>query len=82
MLDRFLVGIVSVGALFASAYGYREGWWDYRFALLTIMKYTTFAAMGGVVISLIGLGAVLPGGSRRGWLIALLGVTNEQPLKP
>jgi uncharacterized protein (DUF1499 family) len=70
----FLVGIVSVGALFAAAYGYREGWWDYPFALHTIMKYTTYAAMGGVVISLIGLGAVLPGGSRRGWLIALLGL--------
>ena len=70
----FLIGIVSVGALFAAAFGYREGMWDYPFALLTIMKYTTYAALGGVVISLIGLGAVLPGGSRRGWLIALLGL--------
>lgn len=73
----FLVGIVSAGALFAAAFGYREGWWDYPFALLTILKYATYAAMGGAVISLIGLGAVLPGGTRRGLVIALIGLISS-----
>jgi uncharacterized protein (DUF1499 family) len=70
----FLVGIVSVGALFVAAYGYREGWWEYPFALLTILKYATYGGLGATVISLIGLGAVLPGGTRRGLLIALIGL--------
>lgn len=70
----FLVGIAALGALFAAAYGYQEGYWDFRTALLTITKYATYAGAAAVVLSLIGLGATLPGGNRYGLIISLIGL--------
>ena len=70
----FLVGVGALAGIFAAAYGYREGQWDYGFALLTITKYATYAGAGAVVLSLIGLGATLPGGNRYGLFISLIGL--------
>jgi uncharacterized protein (DUF1499 family) len=70
----FLIGIGALAGIFAAAYGYREGHWDYGFALLTITKYATYAGAGAAVLSLIGLGATLPGGNRFGLIISLIGL--------
>jgi len=70
----FLIGVGALAALFAGAYGYREGYWGYPTALLTITKYATYAGAGAVVLSLIGLGATLPGGNRYGLFISLIGL--------
>lgn len=70
----FLAGIVALAALAAAAYGYREGYWDYGFALLTITQYAALAGAAAFVIGLVGVGASLPGGTRRGLVFSLLGV--------
>ncbi|MDP6951376.1 MAG: hypothetical protein QGF53_01320, partial [Alphaproteobacteria bacterium] len=67
-----LLGIVSAGALFVAAVGYRAGQgefpfvppelhWDYKFALGTIIQYAAYAGLAAGVFGLIGLGATLPG---------------------
>lgn len=70
----FLAGAGALAGIFAAAYGYREGYWDYPTALLTITKYATYAGAGAAVLSLIGLGATLPGGNRYGLFISLIGL--------
>lgn len=70
----FLIGVGSLAGIFAAAYGYREGYWDYPTALLTITKYATYAGAGAVVLSLIGLGRTLPGGNRYGLFISVIGL--------
>ncbi len=72
----FLIGVGALAGIFAAAYGYREGYWDYPTALLTITKYATYAGAGAVVLSLIGLGATLPGGNRYGLFISLIGLAG------
>lgn len=69
-----LVGIVAAGALFVGAYGYRDGWWNYGFALLTINQYAAYAGAAAAVLGLVGLGAALPGGTRRGFVAALVAI--------
>ncbi len=70
----FLIGVAALGALFVAAYGYREGYWGYPTALLTITTYATYAAAAAVVLSLIGLGATLPGGNRYGLILSVIGL--------
>lgn len=70
----FLAGIGALAGVIAAAYGYREGYWDYGTALLTITKFATYAGAGAVVVSLIGLGRALPGGNRYGLVISLIGL--------
>jgi len=72
----FLIGVGALAALAAGAYGYREGYWDYGTALLSITKYATYAGLGAVLLSLIGLGATLPGGNRYGLFISLIGLAG------
>lgn len=69
-----LAGVAALAALWVAAWGYREGRWDYGFALLTISRYAALAGAGAVVVGLIGLGASLPGGARRGAVISLVGI--------
>ncbi len=80
-----LLGIVSVGALFAAAAGYRAGQgefpfvpaelqWDYKFALGTIIQYAAYAGIAAGVFGLMGLGATLPGSAKRGFAAALIAV--------
>ncbi|MBL28782.1 MAG: hypothetical protein CMM50_14650 [Rhodospirillaceae bacterium] len=70
----FVIGIVGVLLLLVAALGVRFDWWHFRFSLLTLMKYGAFAGVGGLIVSLIGLGRSLPGGIRRGATWALVGV--------
>lgn len=80
-----LLGIVSVGALFAAAAGYRAGQgefpfvppelqWDYKFALGTIIQYAAYAGIAAGVFGLMGLGATLPGSAKRGFAVALIAI--------
>jgi uncharacterized protein (DUF1499 family) len=69
-----LIAIVAAGALFVGAYGYRDGWWNYGFALLTINQYAAYGGAGAAVLGLVGLGASLPGGTRRGFVAALIAI--------
>lgn len=80
-----LLGIVSAGALFAAAIGYRAGFgefafvppnfhWDYKFALGTINQYAAYGGLVAGVLGLIGLGATLPGGIKRGFVGALIAI--------
>ena len=69
-----LTGVAALAALWAAAWGYREGHWDYSFALSTISRYAGCAGLGAVVVGLIGLGASLPGGARRGAVVSLVGI--------
>ena len=69
-----LTGVAALAALWAAAWGYREGHWDYGFALSTISRYAGCAGLGAVVVGLIGLGASLPGGARRGAVVSLVGI--------
>lgn len=80
-----LLGIVSAGALFAAAAGYRAGFgefafvppnlhWDYKFALGTINQYAAYGGLAAGVLGLMGLGATLPGGIKRGFVGALIAI--------
>ena len=68
------VGAAALAALGAAAWGYRNDRWDVGFALLTISQYAAWAGAGAVVAGLLGLGASLPGGARRGAVVSLLGI--------
>ena len=73
-LLSLLIGAAAPIALYAAAWGYREGRWDVGFALLTISQYAAFAGAAAVVLGLIGLGATLPGGARRGIALPVIGI--------
>jgi uncharacterized protein (DUF1499 family) len=69
-----LIAIAAAGALFAGAYGYRAGWWDYRFAFRMINENAFYGGAVAAVLGLVGLGASLPGGTRRGFVAALIAI--------
>lgn len=80
-----LLGILSAGALFVAAVGYRAGLgefafvppslhWDYKFALGTINQYAAYGGLAAGVLGLMGLGAALPGGAKRGFVGALIAI--------
>ena len=67
-----LVALASAVALAVGAYGYREQMFDVRFALLTVNQYASYAGAVAAALGLVAIGATLPGGRRRGFVIALL----------
>ncbi len=69
----FGLTVLAVLVLLIAALGYRWGLWDYRFALLTLMKYAAYGAGIAAVISLVGIGRAWPGGVRRGLIISVIG---------
>lgn len=72
-LVGFGLAVLCVLALLVAALGYRWGLWDFRFALLTVMKYAAYGAGIAAVLSLVGLGRSWPGGARRGLVISVIG---------
>ena len=69
-----LAGLAALAALWGASWGYREGHWDVGFALRTISQSAAWAGVAAFVVGLLGLGAALPGGARRGLVVALVGV--------
>lgn len=73
-LLAFLAGIAALAALCVAAWGYREGHWDVMTALLKISQYAAWGGVAAVVLGLVGIGATLPGGARRGRILSIVGV--------
>lgn len=69
-----VAGLAALAALGAAAWGYREGHWDVGFALLKISQYAAYAGIAAFVLGLVGLGAALPSGARRGIAVSLVGI--------
>ena len=51
----FWLAIAGVVGIILSPLGFRLGLWDFAFALRTVLKYATFAALAGLVLCIIGL---------------------------
>jgi uncharacterized protein (DUF1499 family) len=64
--------LAAVAALVAGL-GNRFGWWHYRVSF-DILKWAAYAGVVAALLSLIGAIQARPGGARRGFLPALLGV--------
>jgi uncharacterized protein (DUF1499 family) len=62
----FWLAVACAIAAIASPVGYRLGWWDFRVALLTIVKWATIGGAVAFVISL--LAAFLSRGAGRGYV--------------
>ena len=78
-LSGFVLGAGSVAALVVSGIGYRLDWWPVIEAL-QISEWAVFAAMLGLVLSLIGLILSRPGARRRGLAPSLLGLAMSLPV--
>jgi hypothetical protein len=51
----FWLAIAGVVGIILSPLGFRLGLWDFAFALRTVLKYATFAALAGLVLCIVGL---------------------------
>lgn len=66
------LAIASALLLLAAPLGYRLGFFSLRLALLTLLRWGAYLAIGAAAVSLVGLIITLarPKGSRRGFLLA------------
>ncbi|MCP3054258.1 DUF1499 domain-containing protein [Aurantimonas marianensis] len=78
-LGGFALGLGAIAGIAVSAIGYRYDWWQVTTAL-NISTYAAYAAVLGLVLSVIGLARSRPGGGRRGFLIGLLGLAASLPV--
>lgn len=62
----FWLAVACAIAAIASPVGYRLGWWDFRFALLTIVRWATIGGIAAFAISLIA--AFLSRGAGKGYV--------------
>jgi uncharacterized protein (DUF1499 family) len=51
----FWLAVAGVVGIILSPLGFRLGLWDFAFALRTVLKYATFAALAGLVLCIVGL---------------------------
>ncbi len=69
-----LLAVAALVGLVIAPLGYKQGWWDYDYALLTVIKYAAFTAAAAVLLGVMGLGHTWFGGNRRGMPLALLAI--------
>jgi uncharacterized protein (DUF1499 family) len=68
----FLLSIVAGAAVLGAAYGTRESAWGFRTGL-ALLRWGAGVALAGTLLSVAGLYVAAPGGSRKGFLLALAG---------
>ena len=69
----FLLALAcAVAAIFAGP-GHRAGWWHYHISF-DILKWAAYAGVAAALLSLVGAVQSRPGGTRRGFVQALLGI--------
>lgn len=72
----FVLAGIAVVLLALAPLGWRAGWWDFRFSLLTLMRWAAYVGLAAVVCSLL---ALVIGFARLDWrgivlaLVALIG---------
>ncbi len=69
----FALALLFALALAISGPGHRFGLWDWRTGI-TILKWAAYGGIGAASVSLLGAVLARPGGGRRGFIFALLGV--------
>lgn len=69
----FSLALLAALALAISGPGHRFGLWDWRTGI-TILKWAAYGGIGAASVSLLGAVLARPGGGRRGFVFALLGV--------
>ena len=72
-LAGFALALLAALALAIAGPGHRFGFWDWRTGI-TILKWAAYGGIGAVSVSLLGAVLARPGGGRRGFVFALLGV--------
>ncbi len=69
----FLVALLAGLALWLAGTGYRLRWWELQPAF-TILRWAAYGGLVAAVLSLLGVILARPGGSRRGFPLALTGL--------
>lgn len=78
-LVGLLVGIVAIGLVTASAAGYRGEWWHFTTSI-QLFEWATYVAGIALLLALVGAFRARPGGARRGFTLALVGLALALPL--
>jgi len=69
----FTLALLTAVAALVAGIGNRFGWWHYRLSF-DILKWAAYAGVAAALLSLIGAIQARPGGTRRGFWLALLGM--------
>ncbi len=72
-LSGFLLALLSSLALPLAGFGYRLRWWEFRPAF-SLFGWAAYGGLAAAALSLIGIILTRPGGARRGFLLAFLGL--------
>jgi uncharacterized protein (DUF1499 family) len=78
-LSGFILAAGSIATLVVSGIGYRLGWWSVVEAI-QMSEWAAYAAMLGLVLSLVGSILSWPGARRRGFVPSLLGLAMSLPV--
>ena len=65
--------MAAIAAIVASGIGSRLGWWHFLVGL-RVSEWATFGATVALVLAVLGLVQTQPGGTRRGLVMAALGL--------
>ena len=76
----FWLALLCALAALLSPLGYRLGWWDPRFALLTVLRGAAIGAGVAFVICLVGAVMSRPGKGKSGFGLALIGLVISAAL--
>jgi uncharacterized protein (DUF1499 family) len=72
-VSGLILGLAAIAAIAASGIGYRLGWWHFTRGL-QVAEWATYGAAVALVLAVLGLVQTRPGGTRRGLVIAALGL--------
>ena len=72
-LAGFLVALLAGLALLLAGTGYRLRWWELQPAF-TVLRWAAYGGLMAAVLSLLGMILARPGGHRRGFPLALVGL--------
>ena len=72
-MSGLILGLAAIAAIAASGIGYRLGWWHFTRGL-QVAEWATYGAAVALVLAVLGLVQTRPGGTRRGLVIAALGL--------
>lgn len=72
-LGGFLLALIAGLALFLAGTGSRLGWWEFRSGF-TVLTWAAYGGLAAAALSLGGMVVARPGGARRGFLLALIGL--------
>ncbi len=72
-ITGFLVALLAGLALLLAGTGYRLRWWELRLAF-TVLRWAAYGGLVAAALSLLGMLLARPGGHRRGFPFALVGL--------